>query len=138
MSDHTASYTLSTTVPANYTDTVAATRAALAEQGFGVLTEIDIAATMKAKLDLDLLPRLILGACNPTLASQALAAEPAVGVLLPCNVVVRTLDAEHTLVEAMDPAIMTQLTENPSLAEVAGQARSLLTNALTTIAGSAA
>jgi uncharacterized protein (DUF302 family) len=138
MSHSTATYTLSTLVLADFTDTVAATRAALAERGFGVLTEIDIAATMKAKLDIDLPPHLILGACNPTLASQALAADAAVAVLLPCNVVVRTIDAEHTLVEAMDPAIMTQLTENPSLAEVAGKARSLLTHALATLTDSAA
>lgn len=128
-----ADYAITVTRTAGFADTVEATRAALAEQGFGVLTEIDIAATMKAKLDLELAPHLILGACNPLLASQALAAEPTVGVLLPCNVVVRALDAEHTVVEAMDPAIMSQLSDNPTLADVAGQARALLTDALRTL-----
>jgi len=128
-----ADYAITVTRAAGFADTVEAVRAALAEQGFGVLTEIDIAATMKAKLDLDLSPHLILGACNPLLASQALAAEPTVGVLLPCNVVVRALDAEHTVVEAMDPAIMSQLSDNPTLAGVAAQARALLTDALVTL-----
>jgi uncharacterized protein (DUF302 family) len=91
-------------------------------RAFGVLTEIDIAATMKAKLDLDLPAHLILGACNPQLAARALAAEPSVGVLLPCNVVVRTLDDGHTLVEAMNPGIMSQLSDNPVVADVAAQA----------------
>jgi uncharacterized protein (DUF302 family) len=128
-------YALTTTVESGFADTVAATRAALSEQGFGVLTEIDIAATMKTKLNLDLAPHLILGACNPQLAARALAAEPSVGVLLPCNVVVRTLDDNHTLVEAMNPAIMSQLSDNPVLADVAGQALALLTHALQQLNG---
>jgi uncharacterized protein (DUF302 family) len=126
-------YALTTTLKAGFTDTVDATRAALAEQGFGVLTEIDIAATMKAKLNLDLAPHLILGACNPLLASQALAAEPSIGVLLPCNIVVRTLDQTHTLVEAMNPAIMSQLSDNPALTDIATQALTLITAALATL-----
>ena len=125
-------YALTTTVDLGFAETVDAIRAALAEQGFGVLTEIDIAATMKAKLDLDLPPHLILGACNPLLASQALAAEPSVGVLLPCNVVVRTLDEGRTIVEAMNPAIMSQFSDNPVLADVAAQALGRLTVALDT------
>lgn len=131
-------YALTVTLEAGFADTVDATRAALAGQGFGVLTEIDIAATMKAKLDLDLPPHLILGACNPPLASQALAAEPSVGVLLPCNVVVRTLDDNHTLVEAMNPAIMGQLSDNPALADIAEQALARITAALATLSGSPA
>jgi uncharacterized protein (DUF302 family) len=131
-------YALTATLEAGFADTVEATRAALAGQGFGVLTEIDIAATMKAKLDLDLPPHLILGACNPVLASKALAAEPSVGVLLPCNVVVRTIDQTHTLVEAMNPAIMSQLSDNPDVADVAAQALSLITAALATLASGAA
>lgn len=130
-------YALTTTLEAGFSDTVEATRAALAEQGFGVLTEIDIAATMKAKLNLDLAPHLILGACNPVLASRALAAEPSVGVLLPCNVVVRTVDETHTLVEAMNPGIMSQLSDNPAVADVATQALTLITAALATLTSGA-
>jgi uncharacterized protein (DUF302 family) len=131
-------YALTTTVESGFADAVAATRAALSEQGFGVLTEIDIAATMKTKLNLDLAPHLILGACNPQLASQALAAEPSVGVLLPCNVVVRTLDDNHTLVEAMNPAIMSQLSDNPAVADVAAQAFTRITAALASLTSGAA
>ena len=131
-------YALTTTVDLGFAETVDAIRAALAEQGFGVLTEIDIAATMKAKLDLDLPPHLILGACNPLLASQALAAEPSVGVLLPCNVVVRTLDEGRTIVEAMNPAIMSQFSDNPILADVPARALGRLTLALDTLTVGAA
>ena len=124
------SYGLSVTLRAGYADTVERARAALADQGFGVLTEIDVAATMKAKLGADMAPHLILGACNPPLAHQALLAEPSIGLLLPCNVVVRTIDETHTLVEAMDPAVMVTSTGNRTLAGVAEQARSRLQNAL--------
>ena len=124
------SYGLSVTLQAGYADTVERARAALADQGFGVLTEIDVAATMKAKLGADMAPHLILGACNPPLAHQALLAEPSIGLLLPCNVVVRTIDETHTLVEAMDPAVMVTSTGNRTLAGVAEQARSRLQNAL--------
>jgi uncharacterized protein (DUF302 family) len=123
-------YALSVALPTSFGDAVTQTRSALADQGFGVLTEIDIAATMKAKLDLDLGPYLILGACNPQLAARALAADPAVGVLLPCNVVVRGVDENRTLVQAMDPNIMSTLSDNPDLSDVAGQARQRLAIAL--------
>ena len=88
-------YALTTTVRQPYERTLAATRAALAEQGFGILTEIDIRATMKAKLDVDVAPQVILGACRPPLAHAALQVEPSVGLLLPCNVVVRAVDGQH-------------------------------------------
>src|SRR6476661_9986165 len=104
------SYALTATVHQAFAPTLAATREALAEQGFGVLTEIDIRATMKAKLDVDVPPQVILGACRPPLAHAALQAEPSVGLLLPCNVVVRAVDAGTTLVEAMDPEVMVALT----------------------------
>jgi uncharacterized protein (DUF302 family) len=126
-------YALTTTLKAGFTDTVDATRAALAEQGFGVLTEIDVAATMKAKLGKDMPAHVILGACNPPLAHQALTLEPSIGLLLPCNVVVRSLDDTHTLVEAMDPAVMVTATGNPELASVAEQARERLVTALNTL-----
>jgi uncharacterized protein (DUF302 family) len=123
-------YALSTTLAAGFTATVTATRAALAEQGFGILTEIDVAATMKTKLDVDMGPYLILGACNPPLAHQAINLENSIGLLLPCNVVVRTLDDTHTLVEAMNPDVMVSATGNPALGDVAHQARQRLTAAL--------
>src|SRR6478672_8555830 len=96
-------YALTTTVPQPYEQALAATREALAEQGFGVLTEIDIRATMKAKLDVDVPPQVILGACRPPLAHAALQAEPAIGLLLPCNVVVRAADDGTILVQALKP-----------------------------------
>ncbi len=96
-------YALSTTVDEPFEQTLEATRAALAEQGFGVLTEIDLKATLKTKLDVDTAPQVILGACRPPLAHAALLAEPSIGLLLPCNVVVRVIDGDRTLVEAMDP-----------------------------------
>ena len=123
-------YGLSVTLPAGFADSVARTRAALAEQGFGVLTEIDVAATMKAKLGEEMTPYLILGACNPPLAHQALLAEPSIGLLLPCNVVVRAVDDTHTLVEAMDPTVMVTATRNPGLADIADRARERLERAL--------
>ena len=126
-------YGLGVTVAADFTETVARTRAALAEQGFGVLTEIDVAATMKAKLDVDLPPHLILGACNPPLAHQALTIEPSISLLLPCNVVVRAVDDEHTLVEAMNPAIMVQVAHQTNLARVADEARRRLEAALAAV-----
>lgn len=123
-------YGIDTTLKLGFAETVEATRVALAEQGFGVLTEIDVAATMKTKLDVDMPPYLILGACNPQLAHQAIGVDPSIGLLLPCNVVVRTIDDTHTLVEAMNPDIMVSATGNPEIAPVAEQARTRLTAAL--------
>jgi uncharacterized protein (DUF302 family) len=129
----TVSYGTSTVVGLPFGETVAAIRDALAEQGFGVLTEIDMAATMKAKLDVDLPPQVILGACNPPLAYRALQAEPSIGLLLPCNVVVRTVDAEHTMVETLDPRVMVTITGNPALAEVADDAATRMATVLDTV-----
>ena len=99
---------------------------ALSKEGFGVLTEIDVSATMKKKLDLDLPPYRILGACNPHLASQAIAAEPEIGALLPCNVVVRQ-DAEgNTRVEFMDPKAVLTLVDRPEVNALAAEVRSRL------------
>ena len=123
-------YGITTILDIGYDEAVERTRAALAEQGFGVLTEIDVAATMKAKLDVDLPPYVILGACNPPLAHRAISAEPSIGLLLPCNVVVRSVDDTHTLVEAMDPQVMVQVTGDPRLAEVADEAKTKLAAAL--------
>ncbi|MCE5290357.1 MAG: DUF302 domain-containing protein [Nocardiaceae bacterium] len=126
---------LTTTVTAPFEDTVARTRAALAEQGFGVLTEIDMKTTIKAKLGHDIEDYLILGACNPPLAYQALSANRQVGVLLPCNVVVRALDSGRVLVEAMNPLLLAEVTSAPGLKPVAEQAAARLAKALETLSG---
>lgn len=123
-------YTLASTVHAGFDNTLQRTRDALAEQGFGVLTEIDIRATLKAKIGVDTPPQVILGACRPPLAHAALQVEPSVGVLLPCNVVVRSLNENRTAVEAMDPTSMVQLTGNNALSAVAADARDRLTRTL--------
>lgn len=112
---------------------VARTREALAEQGFGVLTEIDVQATLKAKLDLDMESYLILGACNPQLAHQALEVERDIGLLLPCNVVVRR-EGDRTLVQALDPQVMVSLPGLPALQPVADEAGRRLNVALQAVA----
>ncbi|HEU4948903.1 MAG TPA: DUF302 domain-containing protein [Kribbella sp.] len=128
------SYALSVTVDRPFADTLTATRRALAEQGFGVLTEIDLRATLKAKLDVEVEPQVILGACRPPLAHAALQAEPSVGVLLPCNVVVRAVGPDVTLVEALDPRTMVSLTGNDALKAVADEAGRRLTAMLSDLA----
>jgi len=127
------SYALTTTVHRPFADALAATRVSLTDQGFGVLTEIDIQATLKAKLDVDVPAQVILGACRPPLAHAALQAEPSVGLLLPCNVVVRSLNADTTIVEALDPKIMVALTHNDALSAVAEEAGQRLSAALDTL-----
>ena len=125
-------YTLSITSERPYEETVAAVREQLAEAGFGVLTEIDLKATLKSKLDVDIAPQIILGACRPELAHQALQAERSIATLLPCNVVVRSVDDTMTVVEAFDPAIMTTFVDEPSetLRAVSEDARGRLASAL--------
>jgi uncharacterized protein (DUF302 family) len=114
--------------------TVARTRTSLADQGFGILTEIDVAATMKAKLNQDMPAYLILGACNPHLAHAAIGIDPSIGLLLPCNVIVRSLESNRTLVEALDPMVMVTATGNPSFTDVAAQAATLLAAVLSDLA----
>jgi len=108
---------LQTTTPLSFADAVARAREELAKEGFGVLTEIDVAATLKKKLDVDREPYLILGACHPPSAHKALAAVPEVGVLLPCNVTV-SVEGGTTVVRAMDPAGVMGILGSKELAEV--------------------
>ncbi len=100
--------------------------AALAEEGFGVLTEIDVQATLKKKLGLDKLPYKILGACNPHLAHQAIEAEPEIGVLLPCNVILRQDESGQNIVTFMDPAAVLTLVDREGVAELANEVRARL------------
>lgn len=123
-------YGITATVPLPFDQTVTAVRAALQAEGFGVLTEIDMAATLKAKLDVDVPPQLILGACNPPLAHRALEAEESIGLLLPCNVTVRAADERTSIVEALDPDLMVSVTENDALRPVASEAAERLRAAL--------
>ena len=106
-----------------------ATKEALLEQGFGVLTEIDIRATLKAKLGVDVEPQVILGACNPPLAHRALGVDPRVAALLPCNVVVRVEDG-RTVVGALDPEIMATVSGVPELSPIADEASARIQAAL--------
>lgn len=131
-----ADYTLAITTERPYEETLAAVRAQLAEAGFGVLTEIDLKATLKTKLDVDVEPQVILGACRPQLAHQALQAEPSIATLLPCNVVVRSAGEATTVVEAFDPAMMTSFVGEPSdpLRAVSEDARARLLTALSALA----
>ena len=132
------SYAISTTLDQPFETALEATRDALADQGFGVLTEIDLRATLKARLDVDVEPQVILGACRPPLAHAALQAEPSIGLLLPCNVVVRSVGPATTLVEALDPGAMVTLTGNDALAPVAQEATARLTAALGALTASPA
>jgi uncharacterized protein (DUF302 family) len=128
-------YTLAVTLDRPYDDVVSQVKDALADQGFGVLTEIDVRATMKARLGIDVPDQVILGACRPELAHRALDAAPSVAALLPCNVVVRTAD-RRTVVEAVDPAVMSRLEDGAEIGAVATEARSRLTAALQALATS--
>jgi uncharacterized protein (DUF302 family) len=121
---------LTATLHTSFSDAVEQTTQALAEQGFGVLTRIDVKATLKQKLGKDMEDYLILGACNPQLAHRALDVDRHIGQLLPCNVVVRTADDGGVLVEAMDPQLMVRVVDQPGLQEVADEAAAKLQAAI--------
>jgi len=114
------SYAFEVTTQRSFDDAIARVTELLADQGFGVLTEIDIKATLKKKLGKDVRPYRILGACNPPFADRVLAAEPHVGVLLPCNVVVWDAGT-HRVVAAMEPRVMSQMVANPDVQDVANE-----------------
>src|SRR5690606_29917888 len=114
-------YHFSKTLVTSFDDAVARTKAALAERGFGVLSAIDVAATLKAKLDVDMPAYRILGACNPGFAHRALQAEPLIGTMLPCNVIVRSVGDNAVEVSAVDPVASMKAIENESLAATASE-----------------
>lgn len=130
MSMTAATYTLSDTTPLEFADAVARVREALAEEGFGVLTEIDVQATLEAKLGEHIAPYLILGACNPPYAHQALGLEPELGALLPCNVVVYAQEDGTTRVSAIDPVAMLGIVGRPELDPIADEIRAKLERAV--------
>ena len=119
-------YAFTATTSKSYDEAVSEVTDALQEQGFGVLTEINVSEVLKKKLDIDKRPYLILGACNPVLANQAMEAEPDIGLLLPCNVVVREEEDGSTTVAFMDPSAVLSLVDNPTVATLAAEVRGRL------------
>ncbi|HEY8852642.1 MAG TPA: DUF302 domain-containing protein [Gemmatimonadaceae bacterium] len=134
MIEQTTRYGIGTTIPLEYALAVERTKEALAAEGFGVLTEIDVAATLKKKLDVDFRPYVILGACNPPLAYRALTAERDIGLLLPCNVVVYADDMPgRSVVAVMDPVEALQLSGNEEIRPLAEDVKARLTRVLEAI-----
>ena len=123
---------ISTVLHLPFDEAVARTRAALADQGFGILTEINVKDTLKTKIDVDMENYLILGACNPPLAHRALEINRQIGLLLPCNVVVRTdpTNSSNSIVEAMNPALMVEVSGEAELEPVAADASAKLSAAI--------
>jgi len=128
-----SAYAFGKVVNMGYEQAIEAITAALAKQGFGVLTEIDVAATLKKKLDIDRAPYRILGACNPQFAAKAIEMEPQIGALLPCNVIVRVDEAGRTVVEMMDPNAVLTLVDKPGIESIATEVRTRLEAALAAV-----
>lgn len=124
------SYYFARTIEASFEDAVSRTREALKAEGFGVITEIDVRKTLKTKIDVDFRPYLILGACNPAMAYEALQVEDKVGTMLPCNVVVQQLAEGHVEVAAIDPVASMQAIRNPALTAKAAEVAAKLESAL--------
>jgi uncharacterized protein (DUF302 family) len=128
-------YGFGTTVALPYEAAIEKTKAALKEEGFGVLTEIDIKTTLKEKIDVDFEPYVILGACNPQLAHRALQAEHEIGLLLPCNVIVHAHGEGQTSVAVMDPQAALGIVGNDAIGPIATEARERLERAIASLAG---
>jgi len=126
-------YSIARTLQQPYDATLVAVRAALVEHGFGVVTEFDVAASFAANLDVEVPPQTILGACRSALAYQALQVDPSIATLIPCNVVVRAIDADTTSVEAFDPATIAGLAGGDAVRRLATDARSRLVDALASL-----
>ncbi len=126
-------YAISKKLGCSYDDAVSKARAALSTEGFGVLTEIDVQATLKKKLNKDFRKYIILGACNPPLAHKALTLENEIGLMLPCNVVVYENDGGGSTVSAIDPAVAMSMIDNPALALVAKEVKEKLERVVASI-----
>jgi uncharacterized protein (DUF302 family) len=129
------SYYMSTTFSGTFDQGITAVTEALQDQGFGVLSDIDVAATMKKKLDVDFPRYRILGACNPAFAHRALQAEDKIGTLLPCNVVVRERDDHQVEIAAVDPVESMQVVDNAELKPIADEVRTRLRSVLSSLEG---
>jgi uncharacterized protein (DUF302 family) len=126
----TSKYTFGKRVPMRFDEALSRVAVELGKEGFGVLTEIDVAATLKKKLGKDIAPYRILGACNPQFADRALEIEPQIGALLPCNVVVRQDTGSDVIVEIMDPRAVMQLVDRDEISAIADEVRARLTRVL--------
>ncbi|KOR31563.1 hypothetical protein TI04_00095 [Achromatium sp. WMS2] len=123
-------YGFATTIKSDYNQALALVTGALKQQGFGILSHIDVQATFKTRLDIDIPAYTILGACNPTFANQSLAVEPEIGLLLPCNVVVRSIGEGLVQVSFMDPEAVLKLVDNPQIPPIATQVKARLQAAM--------
>ncbi len=127
------SYYFSKILDISFDDAIAKVTEALKEEGFGVLTEIDVKETLKKKIDVDFHPYRILGACNPKLAHQALTAEDKIGTMLPCNVIVQQLDGGKVEIAAVDPVASMAAVQNDDLGKIAGTVRAKLSQVIETL-----
>jgi uncharacterized protein (DUF302 family) len=125
-------YGMSTTLDRPFDDTVTAVREALAGEGFGVVSEIDMQATLRTKLGVETDPYLTLGACNPAYAHRSLQSDPSIGLLLPCNVVIRRTDS-GTVVEMINPQMLVEVSDNPEMQPIAQEVSDKLAAAMNTL-----